>query len=296
MLTELHQIKTKDGLLLEGLLYQPKRRRGRAAAIWIGGLSSRFSNNPTRTQTLAAVLNRNGIGFAAFDHRGLGTVNRLHQKRRGRKSRSFLAGTTFEKFEHCVFDIDAVIRFLRKRGYRRIFLLGQSTGANKSAYCAWKKDCRGIAGIGLLGPLSDIPGIRTSLGRNYPRAIAAAKSLVKRKRGNELMPLSLTNGRFFSAARFLSIAEEGRREDTFPYYNPRRHFYWTRRLRVPVLVLIGSKDQYADRPVAKILGVFRREIPPRWFTGILLKGANHNFSRRESELARAVMRWITRSV
>jgi hypothetical protein len=108
------------------------------------------------------------------------------------------------------------------------------------------------------------------------------------------MPRSVVLNDFWGAARLLSIAKEGAREDTFPYYNSKRHFYWAKRVRKPILVLIGSKDQSADRPVKKIMDAFEREIPKRWFSGMILSGAPHSFTGKEKELARVLTKWVTR--
>jgi len=290
MLTELHQIITKDGIPLEGLFFKPKRK-GRIAAIWLSGLTGRFSSSPERTLTLARVLSNKGIAFAVFDHRGQGTINTLKRKLK-KKTKYILAGTTFERFEHCVFDIDAMIRFLRKKGYKKIFLLGHSTGANKIAYHYWKTNGRGAAGLALLGPLSDIPAFKKLLGKKYRQALKWAEAMVKNKKRKALLPQSFLGDTFYAAERFLSIAKEGSREDTFPYYNSKRKFYWAKKIRVPTLVIIGEKEQYADRPVTEIMKAFKKQILPKWFTGKILKGADHGFAGKEKELARTIATWI----
>ncbi len=290
MLTELHQIITKDGIPLEGLFFKPKRKSG-VAALWISGLTGRFSNRPEWMLSVANVLNNRNIAFAIFDHRGQGTINFLRKKVKNR-TKKVLGGTTFERFEHCVYDIDAVIRFLRKKGYKKIFLLGHSTGANKIAYYIWKVGKRGVAGIGLLGPLSDIPVLKKDLGRKYRLAIKWAEAMVKKGKRKTFMPPSFVGEAFWAAERFLSIAREGSREDTFPYYNPRRKFYWVKKIRVPTLVIIGGNEQYADRPVQEILEAFEKQIPDRFFNGKIIKGADHGFEGKEKELARTIANWI----
>lgn len=290
MLSELHQIKTRDGLLLEGLFFKPKKRR-KVAAFYVGGLSSRFSGNPKRLFALARAFLSNGIAFAAFDHRGSGTINFV---RRPEGKKSIFGGVAFECFEDSVYDIEAVIQFLKSKGFRKIYLFGSSTGATKAAYYIWKKKSKGLSGFGLLGAISDIPVQEKDLGPNYARALRLAEQMVKGGKGSWLMPRKYVSGGFWGAARLLSIAKRGRREDTFPYYDAHRHFYWAKRVRIPVLVLIGSKDQFADRPVKDILDAFRREVPKRWFSGVILPGAPHSFTGREKELARVLTKWITR--
>ncbi len=299
MLAELNQIKTKDGLRLEGLIFEPEKKSktlrrgsGRAIALWLSGLTGRFSHQPARVNAVAGELGRKGISFAIFDHRGLGNVTSISVKKRNKNIYKFF-GTSFEKFEESVLDIEAMVRFCRKRGYKKIFLFGHSTGANKSAYYILKKRGRGLSGVGLLGPVSDIPGIRENLGRQYKSAIETAEKMVKRGRGDELLPLKAAGGSLYTAARFLSIAREGMNEDTFPYYNSKRKFRWTKNLRLPVLVIIGSKEQHADRPVAEIMDRFRREIPAKYFSGKIIKGANHGFRKKEKELGKEMADWMS---
>ncbi|HUX36237.1 MAG TPA: DUF1749 domain-containing protein [Candidatus Paceibacterota bacterium] len=290
MLCELNQIKTKDGLRLEGLIFESKHK-SKTIALWLSGLNGRFSHQPKRIHAVAEELGRKGISFAIFDHRGLGEINSISVKK-GKKHVYKYFGTSFERFEDSVLDIEAMIKFCRRRGYKKIFLFGHSTGANKSAYYILKKHGRGLSGIGLLGPMSDIPGIKKDLNRKYKRVIEISEKMVKRGKGNELLPLKITNGKFLTAARFLSIAREGMNEDTFPYYDSKRKFRWTKNVRLPVIVLIGSKEQYADRPVSEIMDAFRKQIPEKYFTGKIIKGANHGFKNREKELGREMAGWI----
>lgn len=289
MLSQLHQIITKDKIPLEGLLFEPKRK-SRVAAVWVSGLTGRFSSNPQRIHTLAKTLVANKITFAIFDHRGRDIVAPI--KKHAKKKKYILGGAAFERFEHCALDIDAVIGFLRKNGYKKIFLFGHSTGANKIAYYYWKKCGRRISGLGLLGPISDIPALKQKLGRKYRAALKKAQTMFKQGKRDALLSFSLVDGAFYSARRFLSIAGEVGKEDTFPYYDPKRKFYWAKNIRIPVFVLIGGKDQYADRPIPEIAAAFKRQIPPQHFSGMIVAGADHSFFGKEQVMAQAILGWI----
>jgi len=291
MLSELHQIITKDGIPLEGLLFKPKRKK-RAAAVWLGGLTSRFSKNPERTHALAQVFTKHGIAFANFDHRGAGIINAI-KIQKGNRKKYILAGTSFEKFEHSIFDIEAILNFFRKRGYKKIFLLGHSTGANKVAYYILKRGSQGISGAALLGPLSDIPIFKSQLGKKYRLALNTARKMINNNKRKELLPFSVVNKAFWGAERFWSLAREKSNEDMFPYYDPKRKFRWTKNVRVPILVVIGENEQYADRPVKEIMNSFKTQISGRWFTGAVIKGADHSFTGKEKVLASKIIGWIT---
>jgi alpha-beta hydrolase superfamily lysophospholipase len=287
---ELHQIQTADGIPLSGLFFRPPRK-GRLAAVWLGGLTSHLGGSPTRTNVLGRAFTRAGVAFAIFNHRGFGMMNMVTVKKK-KKLHIRIVGTSVEKFEECVLDLQAIIRFLRQQGYSHVFLFGHSTGAGKSAYYLWKKGGVGLSGVGLLGPLRDVPGFRERLGRKYPRALKQARGMISRGHGDEFLPTSLTRGEYWTAQRFWSIARAGSREDAFPYGKADKTFYWVRRIRKPILVLIGENDQYADRPTSAILQTFQDQIPPRWYTGILLPNADHSFSGQEFLLARRLLQWM----
>lgn len=292
MLGQLHQIKTKDGLVYQGIFYTAKIKK--AAAIWLGGLASRFPDRVIRTETLAQILNNAGISFGIFDHRGAGVINSLKVKK-GKKIKYILSGTTYEKFENCILDVEAIIKFCKKLGYKKIFLLGHSTGANKLAYYIYKKAGKNVAGFGLLGPLSDVPGFKLSLGKKYRSTLKLAQQMIRQRKGDDLIPTLLRNNVLWTANRFWSIARDNGVENTFPAYNPKIKFYWTKKIKQPILIIIGSQDQHADIPVKKIFSRFKQEIPNQWFSGKIITGADHGFNKKEKELAISIAQWIKKN-
>lgn len=277
-------------MALDGLIWSPARN-GKTIAVWLGGLTSRFTASQRRLAALARILNRKHIAFGAFDTRGHGVAT-FFKAGRGTRKRYLLAGTAFERFEDCVLDIGAIFLFLKRGGYKKIFFLGHSTGANKLAYYIKKTGGRGAAGFSLIGALSDVPGFKKKLGKEYGAALKLAAAMARAGRGEALMPLSATRGELWSARRFLSVAREGSNEDAFQYYHPGKKFSWAKRARVPILVLFGSDDEHADMPVMEILAAFRREIPAKYFSGAIIRGADHGFAGKERSLAARIAAWI----
>ncbi len=290
-LAELHEIRTDDGVIMEGLLF--RARRGKVVVVWLSGLTGRFTKNPERINSLASLFTRAGIAYATFDHRGASSLNHAKVVTKAGKRKRMLLGTSAEKFEHSVHDIRAIIQLLKKEGYKKIFLLGHSTGANKSAYYIQKTGGRGLAGVALLGAVSDIPSIKHELGeREYQSALNHAKRMISRGQGQELIERNKVGGRYWTANRFWSIAREGSNEDVFPYYDWRRHFNWAKHVRLPVLVLIGDQEEHAHQPVEEIIARFKKELPPKYFSSAILKGANHSFYKKAAPLSRTIIKWI----
>lgn len=293
--TELVKIKTRDGVPLCGMLFEPRwQDKSTTTAIWLPGLTDTFYGNLPLSQALAEGLNRHGISFAVFNTRGSAVAESEKVGPRNRRHKIWL-GAAFEKFEDCVHDIKAMLSSMRGRGYGKIFLLGHSTGANKAVYYLSKTGGRGLSGVGLLGPISDIPGIKKGFGRKLKVALTFAGKETRAGRDNNLIPAGLSAGGLWSAKRLLSVATAGKPEDTFPYYDKKRRFYWASGANLPICVLIGGKDQHADRPVKEIYQRFQKEIPAPFFSGEIIKNADHGFRGKEKGVAKVLLGWIERA-
>jgi acetyl esterase/lipase len=276
----LARIRTRDGVWLDGLAAEP-RRRGRAALIWVHGLGSVFSSGQPLTRALSTRLNAAGVAYFKFNTRGHDVV-----AGRGRH----LAGAAFERFEHSVRDIRAMVTFARQRGYRRIVVAGHSTGANKVLHYAARGRDRRIGGIVLLGPVSDVAAEAKRLGwRELRRRVAAAARIAARD------PLGLVPRAwgYWSARRYISLYRPGETEDVFPYYRPKARWTALRSVRVPIAAFLGSRDEFLDRPAREVIDVLGRNATrARSFTGAVVPGALHGFQKREGQLAELLARWI----
>ena len=277
----LTSIKTRDGIILEGIAVLPKRKT-KTALIWLHGLSSRFSSGQKMTQEVSSACRHAGIGYFKFNTRGSHIASRTDKK---------IIGGGFEKFEDCLYDIRAMIRFARTYGFTNIILAGHSTGANKALYYCHNIKDTSVKKLILLGAISDIVALCKEMGiKKFTNACAIASRL--RKDSDALMP---TQYGLFSARRFWSLCHVGEKEDTFPYYDDTRRWIALESIRIPLAVIIGSRDQYLDRTPSDYLAAFKRHtLLTKRFQGIIIKGANHGFHRREKDLAKEMVTWTKR--
>jgi alpha-beta hydrolase superfamily lysophospholipase len=229
---------------------------------------------------LSRLLNGAGIGYLKFNNRG-------HDVVAGRGKR--LAGAAFEHFGQSITDIRAMIAFAARCGYRKVILAGHSTGANKVLHYAARVRDRRVCALILLGPVSDVAAAAKELGaRELRRRVAAAERLARRHR-QALVPRAWG---FWSAPRYISLYRPGEDEDVFPYYRPGARWTALRSVRLPIAVIIGSRDEYLDRRPHELIDAFRRNaVRARPFTGAVIQGARHGFQGRERELADVIVRW-----
>ena len=274
-------VRTRDGVLLAGVMAEPRRRR-RAALVWVHGLGSAFASGQPLIRELSARLTAAGVGYLKLNTRGHDVVARA-----GRR----LAGAAFERFGASVEDLRAAITLARRAGYRRVILAGHSTGANKVLHYAARVRDRRVAGVILLGPISDIAGETKRIGRRELRRRVATAERIARRDPDGLVPRAFG---FWSARRYISLYRPGEAEDVFPYYRPDARWTALRRVRLPLAVVLGSRDEYLDRRPSEVVDAFERNaIRARSFTGIVVPGADHGFAGYEATLARSIVRWVT---
>ncbi|MEK9147972.1 MAG: alpha/beta fold hydrolase, partial [Patescibacteria group bacterium] len=276
----LTQVKTRDGMVLDGIVVRP-RRKTKTALVWLHGLSSRFSSGQPLIRELSRRSARSGITYLKFSTRGHDIVAR---------DRKRFIGSAFEKFEDCVLDIRAIVNFAKRLGCRNIILAGHSTGANKALYYLYKTRDRSVKGLVLVGPLNDILAESKRIGRaKLVKAIAIAGKL-KNKNPLALMP---QNYGIWTSRRYWSLFHPGEREDVFPYYNPRAGWKELKSVRPPIAVIIGSRDEHLDRPAKSLIEVFRAHAAKsKSFSGIIVRSAGHSFIGKEQELAQSIISWI----
>ena len=272
-------VRTRDGVVLDGVAAHPRGRR-RIAFIWVHGLGSTFSSGQPLIRALSARLNAAGIGYLKLDTRGHGVVARAGAR---------LVGAAFEHFGASVHDLRAAVALAVRSGYRRVILAGHSTGANKALHYVARSRDRRVAGLMLLGPIADVAGERKRIGRRaLARRVAAAARLARRD-PEALVPRAWG---FLSARRFISLYRPGEAEDVFPYYRPDARWTALGRVRVPLAVIVGSRDEYLDRRAAEVVAAFERSATrTRAFTGVVVPRARHGFRGHEPALARAIVRW-----
>jgi alpha-beta hydrolase superfamily lysophospholipase len=274
------RVRTRDGVWLDGVMAESRRRRN-LALIWVHGLGSVFSSGQPLIRALSTRLNATGIAYLKLNTRGHDTVARGGKR---------LVGAAFERFRESVEDVRTAIALARRAGYGRVILAGHSTGANKVLYYTARRRDRRVVGLILLGPVSDVAAEGKRVGRRELRRRVTVAERIARRDANALVPRGYG---YWSAQRYLSLYRPGGPEDVFPYYRPGARWTALRRVGVPIAAIVGGRDEYLDRPPSALLDAFARNaLRARSFTGIVIPRARHSFQNHEPSLARAMLRWI----
>lgn len=286
----LTEIKTTDHLLHQGIFYRGKKR-GLCAFLWVHGLMGKFYGNLKLYEAFARACDKYGYGFAAFNNRGHDVVSGIKKVDRTKKSgfKYLSAGAGYERFKDCIYDIDAGIRFLRAQKYEKIILVGHSTGANKVCYYASQKKNPRVLGVVLAGAVSD--RLVNPFGdRRIKQKLAEMQKLVRRGKGNQLV----LSDHFppMTPRRFSSLYTPHSTEDTFDYGDSSPKFSYFAKIKKPLLVVIGSDDEYLGQPIDKVKQVFAAHAHSKHYQFKAIPKANHGFAGKEKEFVTAIVNWV----
>ena len=285
------RFEATDGIPLAGLLFEPKRKSNRAAIFLHGtGGSSVFESK--RTNVLAAELVRAGIAYFPFNNRGAHVMRRMGDA---------MGGFSYERIRDCVHDIDGAVRELRRRGYRDITLIGHSTGANKIAVYDHYKPRNSIKRYLLLGGGDDTGMLYDELGpRRFQSALAKAHAMIRARRGEELVPASISKLPM-SWRSFYDMANPDGDYNIFPLREAMRglrlsrrpRFRYHRAIRKPALFLYGEHDEYCVDSASRTVAALAEALGPKPNIELaIMADADHGFGGREKELAGVIVVWM----
>jgi alpha-beta hydrolase superfamily lysophospholipase len=283
------KIQTPKKVILNGFIFGSKK----AKIIYIflhglgGGLFSRIE--------LIEKMAGDKIAVMVFNNRGQGLINRfkkINQRRAGGFD-SAIFGSSYELFSDCIDDIKGAIRAALDNGYKKIILVGHSTGSNKVAYYLSKSFKDNVLGGILLAPMSDYAAIKKEVpAYKLRKAKKEAEKLVFQGKEQELLsPKSWTH--LISAQRFLSLFTPESKEEIFSYASTNKSPI-LRRIKKPILIVLAGKDEYADREMTEIFSWFKREAPKDNSKVIMINNSLHNFSSYESKLKRKIFSWVSK--
>jgi len=285
-------ITTPHRFLLRGLFFGDKRAKN--IFIYIHGLGG---NMFYHAEVLGS-LSDSRTAVLAFNNRGSGIINTVKRfnPHKTSGSESIVIGVAHEVFSDCVDDIDGAVRWAKAAGAKNIYLIGHSTGCQKSIYYLSQHPQSPVRGAILLAPISDYADAYAQSDKKlYRRALATAKQMVKTGRQHELMPISIKPyNEILDAQRWLSLYNPDSREEIFSYASGRRPTALLQNKK-PVLVVLAEKDEFGDRPASAIAAWFQVILAGRDARVKIIKSAAHNFADHFTEVRSLVRAWAAQT-
>lgn len=277
------QVLTSDNIYLPCILYSGRDSSSTLFVFVHGAGSSSIVRNVSLFNEIAASLTRINIDFLTFLNRGGGYITKFNTK----SNDPYLGGMAYEKIGEFEYDIAAVVRWARDNGYKKIYLLGHSTGANKLALVAeWINAQDDIVGVALIAGGDDVALQQAAMKDRLKIVQDKANQMILDGRGLELAPHN-TLPHPISWQSVDELITDGSDYDIFHFKRGGRYKY-VNNLAKPALVVYGSKDfgTIID-PAAAVSKLIAQNSNLR---GVIIEGADHNFTNYEKELIDGIVR------
>lgn len=265
VLTDLVQVRTADGIRLDGALWTPVTPdRRRPALLLVHGYSGNFYDTwPVLAKDVAA----QGYAVLALNMRDHDLTPQT------------------SRFEDNRLDIEAGVNLLAGRGASHIVLVGQSLGTNRVLfYQAETQDPR-VPGLVLMaGPGNLLEWNIRIFGREQALGVLAeAQQRVREGRGAERMLVDLgpLGKALYSADHIVGLRGPATRSD--PFQN-------IARIRVPILIFHGTVDRLAEPTMAERLKASATAAPSVELH--LIPGADHALPLRPDALMPRLESWL----
>jgi pimeloyl-ACP methyl ester carboxylesterase len=230
-----------------------------------------------------------------FNNRGQGKIAKIKKinKRSKKGYKSEFIGEAHEVFTECTDDIQGVINFVRSCGVSNIYLVGHSTGCQKSIYyLSQRGKQKFVRGVILLCPISDYASaLKMDREEKLVKAEKVARKLVAENKSHELLPLE-TWPEMHDAQRFLSLYTPDSKEEIFTYVQPEKRPETLQKVKIPMLAVFAEKDEFRDRPTKKLAKWFEKNIKSKQYKIAIVKNAGHSFTEYEDKVAKEIANWL----
>lgn len=284
---------TRDGVILYGLRYSLNNYSHKIAIYIHGAGSTSIIKNPNLNNELANQLSLSGVDLLMFDNSGAGYISKLRTVDNDDKHEARFGGMAYETIKSSLADIDGAIKWANSSGYKAIYLIGHSTGANKlCAFLSAKTRPSNVAKVFLLAGGDDIALQRQRYEENnldYQQILKTANQ----NNADELVPIKDFPGdhpiSYKSLAELLTKYSD---YDSFPFSdylkNPKdkQLFRQFKAIDLPIIVIYGSSDFGTIIEPSKAIDLLTKIN--RHAKGYLIKDADHNFKNHEKTLAKII--------
>lgn len=286
MNAEFIHFATQDSLILQGIIYKPSNRTNKAY-LQIHGMAGNFYENRF-IDAMAKGLTDAGYSFLSINTRGHDMIADFPIA--GSEEKYKRIGDTYEIFEQCLLDIKPAIDYLEQNGYSEIILCGHSLGANKVVYYMAKTQDPRVKKLILMSP-PDMIGLAEKE-NSHEELLKQAKNLITQGKGEELLPMKISNWYYLSANTYVDLNSRDYPVDIFNTYGRDKPSLLSE-IKVPTLAFFGSKDDAVIMPPREALEIIKNKASnaPRFDIDII-ENAPHSYFGKEAEMAQKIVSWL----
>lgn len=273
---------TVDGLKLPMVHFESPKKD--ICVIVIHGMCGTIIDNYFAT-VWGKNLSENNIGLIYEHNRGHSIENDLVKK-----DGSFIrCGCMYEIFEDSIYDIDLAIDVAKKKGYKRIILLGHSYGCNKVIYYYYKK-YPNIIGM-ILASAPDMVGIHKSNQENYSELLSEAKKNINNGNEDKLLSEKIEGYMYMSSKTYYNWYKEGSELDNLPIIANPTEWVQFSSIDVPLLTFSGENEEEYYKEL-ELLKKKATNCPN--FSNYIINDTGHTYKGKETEISNLILNWINK--
>jgi len=229
-------IRTEDGICLKGLFLEAKDSD--RVCLFIPGCCGNFVDNDFM-RIIGLELVKKNYNVLCANTRGSFMMNSSFHPQNLEKPKQI--GVAYEHFEDCIYDIDAWIKHLILKGYKKVDVICHSSGSNKLIYYM-NCDVQGkefINNIVFLSPPDFANRIRCY--NDYEDLLREAKENVESGNPNKLIKVHFF---YKTSSSFLSMMSS-KNFDNLPLVNGEtKDFFQYTKIDKPISIIYGSEENY----------------------------------------------------
>ncbi|MFH1388636.1 MAG: alpha/beta fold hydrolase [Patescibacteria group bacterium] len=272
----INYIWTEDNLRLQGIHYVGKDND--ICVLFIHGMSGNFIENYF-AHVLGEKLSKQGVGFIYGHNRGYNHINDIYKRKIGKEITYTTErhGATYERFNDCIYDINAWVNEVFRLGYKKIVLVGHSLGCNKVVHYIYKKSLRNLIGVILLSPPDMVAnGKESGKSKVYDKQLSEAKRNIENGHPRKLLSGTLWDWYTISSQTFLDMFEDGCPADNLPIMRNPKSFPELESIKVPVFTIMGEFDDIVVRTLDDDISILeKRATKAPSFDKEIIPKANH---------------------
>lgn len=274
---------TVDGLKLPMVHFESKEKD--ICILCVHGMCGTIVDNYFAT-IWGKFLAQKNIGFIYEHNRGHSIENDIVMKDGSFKR----YGCMYEIFEECIYDIDLAIDTAKKKGYKRIILLGHSLGCNKVIYYCYKKH-PDILGI-ILASAPDMIGSHLSVQSDYQELLQEAKENIENGEPMKLLHKMIEDYMYMSSRTYYNWFCKNSNLDNLPVLSNPEHWNQFEIIDVPILTFSGSREEeyYLRLDLLK-----EKALNCPAFEYKIIEDTGHTYWGKEKEIACFIYDWISQN-
>lgn len=299
MKLELVQFPNTDNILLPGLLFSPDNIKTNRLLISLhGNGSSGGFYSVERQNVFGKGLTNEGIAYLTFTNTGGHLIQKFDQMVNGEKTRT-QRGVAYELIKDCIQDINGAVEFGKSRGFRHIYLIGHSTGANKICVYHYYQPNNFIEKYILESGADDSGLYYEQVGKKkFEMIMDMCLAKIKQGKGKDLVPKSFEY--LISYQSLYDLHPDGD-YNTFPFYWQLNNIPIIKKapwreiksITKPTLIIYGDKDEYCYNRDKDCMNILQSVAAGKNnFQISVIPDADHSYSGKQDILVKRIVDFL----